>query len=207
MYKRNYIRYFLIIGFASLFHSSALVLFPVYLLVYFKDKISYKSIFTIILIVISLFFTVETVKPYFTQFISANFEKYENYTELQGSSRTLFGNVYYLLFLFLTLLSMRLWRGKTALIFKIYTMNFYIYPLSIIIMFFTRIGMYFEPFILITSAFISFALSRKSSIFKYAFLAIVIIRTLYGFITSITSEDGTLDYGIYQTILSASIIN
>lgn len=207
LYKRDFICYFLIIGLASLFHTSAFVLFTIYLLVFLKDRISYKAIFIIILTIISLFFTVDFLKPFLKEFILENFERYENYTDLQGSARTLFGSVYYFFLLTLTLFSMRLWRRKTALIFKIYTMIFFIYPLSIVIMFFTRIGMYFEPFILITSAFIAFALSRKGSMFKYAFLVIVIIRTLYGFITSITSEDGILDYAIYQTILSAPTLN
>lgn len=203
LYKKDAVRYFLIIGLASIFHTSALVLLPIYLLTFLKDKISYKTVSFLILIIVILFVQADYLKPLFSNLIVDSFENYAIYIYTQGDERSFLGGSYYIFILTLSMIFLPYWKNRMVLIFRIYTVSFFTYPLSIIILFISRIGMYFDPLMLITMPFIAVALNKKNQALRALFILIVVIRTIYSLFSMFNTIDAQRDYGEYKTIFSA----
>ena len=201
--KKDVIRYILIIGFASLFHKSALVLLPVYFLSFIKERLSYKSALLLFTIVILMFLFSDYLKPIVSNLIFSSFENYENYIHLEGSLRSIIGNIYFFLILIIFIYLLPIWEGKAAIINKIFIIYFTIYPLSILIMFILRVGMYFDPIMLSVIPLMTIGLNKKVQSLKIIFILIIIVRTLYAFTSLYKTEGGYEDYGVYQTIFNA----
>src|SRR5665213_2396527 len=79
IYRKDAVRYFLFIGMAWLFHSSALILLPLYFLGYVNWKINKIAGVIIVTIFLSLFLVQNSLLPYLNQFINTYFERYETY--------------------------------------------------------------------------------------------------------------------------------
>lgn len=200
LYKKDAIRYFLCIGIASLFHTSALILLPVYLLGILNWKINKVTGVIFFSFFVSLFIFRESLRPYLSQFISNNFERYEVY-QTAGVISTGLVALYLSGLLILTLYYERFQNRKTAFIFKIAIIGFIFIPLNLLIQLISRVGMYFVPATLIAYPII--LMNLKKHIYKTIFLFLLIFMTTYQFFAFFNSEVWKDAFGIYQTIFSA----
>jgi EpsG family len=200
LYKKDAIRYFLCIGLASLFHFSALILLPVYLLGLFNWKI-YKVYGVIFVsIFVSLFLFSESLSPYLKQFISNYFEKYAIYQDA-GVVNTGLGFLYFSALFILILYFERLQNKEIALVFKIAIISFMLMPLTLIVELTARVRMYFAPATIIAYPIVLMNLKRPIS--KTIFLTLLLIFTAFQFFRFFYSDTWKDTFLTYQTIFSA----
>lgn len=200
LYKKDAIRYFLCIGLASLFHFTAIILAPVYLLTFFNQKIS--KIYSIMLVstFVLLFIFGESLSPHIKQIVSNLSEKYEVYEDA-GVANTGLGFLYYSAAFLLLIYFERLQGREIALVFKIALISFMFMPVALIIQMISRIGMYFEPATII--AYPVILMNFKKPVNKAIFLTILVFFTTYQFFQFFYSDTYKDYFGAYQTIFSA----
>lgn len=200
LYKKNAIRYFLCIGLATLFHYTAIILVPVYLLTYFNHKITKKYGVIVVSIFVSLFLFGECLSPYFKIFISSFSEKYEFYQD-PGVVNSGLGFLYYSSLLILILYFEKLQNREIALVFKVAIISFMFMPLTLIIEMISRAGMYFAPATII--AYPNIINTMKKYISRASYITILLVFTIYQFFQFFYSDTYKDYFGTYQTILSA----
>ncbi len=200
LYKKDAIRYLLCVGLASLFHFSALILLPVYLLGLFNWKINRATGMILVSIFGLLVIFSASFAPYLKEFISCYFEKYAGYQD-EGAFNTGLGFIYFTAMFLLTINFARLQTAETSLIFKIAMIGFMLMPLNLIIDLFGRVGMYFAPATIVAYPIILNHL--KSHVTKVGYLATLVVFTTYKFFEFFSSEIWKDFYGVYQTIFSA----
>jgi len=201
LYKKKAIRYLLCIGLASLFHSSALILFPVYLLGGLNWTINKATVVIAFSIFVSLFMFGTFIMPYMNQFIGSYFEKYEIYKVDEGVVGTGLGILCLSALFILILYYGRFQNNENALIFKIAIISFIFLPLGMLIMLTARIGMYFQPALI---AVYPITLTNiKSILLRNVMLSFLIFFSLYYFFTFFQSDIWQDAFYTYQTILSA----
>jgi hypothetical protein len=203
LFKKDLIRYLLCITVASFIHTSALILFPIFLIGLFNWKINRITGAILISVFIALFVFGESIIPNINQFISNYFERYEAY---QGGSIVGTGiGVLYLSVLFcLTVCYERFQNKENEIAFKIAIISFMFIPLSLVLQLIGRVGMYFAPATIIVYPLI--VLSFKKPIYKTIFVSILLFMTLYEFFQFFSSETFKGAYGTYHTIFSSSLI-
>ncbi len=200
LYQKNAIRYFLCIGVAALFHSSALILLPIYLLGLWNWKISKVQRVIFASLYVSLFLFGESLLPFLKQFINKYFVKYNIYQNT-GVTSTGLGFLFLFAMLILTLYFEKYQNQRTSLIFKIAMINFIFMPLNLLIYSIARVRMYFAPATIIVYPFI--LLNMKKSIGRIILFILLFIFTIYGFFQFFYSDTWKDYFGIYQTIFSA----
>lgn len=200
LYKKSAIRYFLCIGLASLFHFSALILVPAYLLVFLNRKIRvlYGGIF--VSIYVSIFLFGRSLSPYIKLLIHNFFEKYEFYQD-PGVINTGLSLLYYSILFILVLYFESNQNREIALIFKIAIVSFLIIPLPLIIEMAGRLGMYFAPATIVVYPIIVMNIEKPIS--KTIFISMLLVVTIYQFFQFFYSETYQSYFGIYQTIFSS----
>jgi hypothetical protein len=201
LYKKDAIRYFLCVGIASLFHTSAIILFPVYLISFINLKNYKTSSVVIITIFLSIFIFKNFITPYISLFISSYFERYEAY-QSTGISGSGLGVLYYFTLLILILYYERVQNKETQLVFKIAIISFVFIPLYYMFQLIGRIGMYFVPALIVVSPII--AMKLKQPIYKSIFVIALLFMTLYSFFQFFSDDIWKVAFGTYQTIFSAS---
>lgn len=200
LYEKDAIRYFLCILLASLFHFSALILLPVYLLGLFNRRFYTVIGVTFVLIYVSVILFNQSLSPYLNLFINNYFEKYVGYRDA-GVVNMGLGFLYFAVMSILTLYFLRLQNKETALVFMISIISFVLMPLALIIGLTARAGMYFVPATIIAYPIIFMKL--KNPISKIIYLTIVLTATTYRFFQFFYSDVYKDAFGIYQTIFSA----
>ena len=198
--KKNAIRYCLCIGLASLFHSSALILLPVYLIGVLNWTINKKTATILYLIYLLSFLFAQTFLPQINQLVSSNFERYENYS---GSSElgTGLGLIINSILFIIVLYYADFQDNITLIFFKILILCYLLIPFSLILSMLGRAGMYFQPAMIVV--FPTILSNIKNSFFKIIFLGAVVILTIYGFNEFFNSEIYSSSYKTYKTIFSA----
>jgi len=198
--KKDGIRYFTCIGLATLFHYSALILFPVYLLIYFNREIRllYGSIFVSIFLIVFVFG--EILSPYLKFLIISFSEKYDAYQE-PGVVSSGTGFIYYSALFILTLFFERKQNREIAIVFKVAILSYLMIPLPLIIDMTGRLLMYFVPATIIVYPII--AKEFKNIFIKIGFSTILVFLTLFQFIQFFYSDIYQPHFGIYHTIFSA----
>ena len=199
VYKKDLIRFALCIGIASLFHSSALILLPVYLLGYINLKVNKFWGIAIFGIFISLFLYPTIFATYVNTVVMGYFEKYEFYQGPAGTIGTGLGVLYLSGMFLLVLFHDKFQRDQNALLFKIAMISFMFIPLSLVVVLISRVGMYFTPSIIVAYPRI---LKTINSGFKTIFIISFFLMTFYVFFTFFNSELWKTSYGTYRTILS-----
>lgn len=199
IYKKDLIRFAVCIGIASLFHSSALILLPVYLLGYINVKVNKFTGIALFGIFISLFLFPSIFTIYVNSIVTSYFKKYEIY---QGPAETIGTGlgVLYLSGMFLLVLFFdKFQRNQNALLFKIAVISFMFIPLSLMVTLISRVGMYFTPSIIVTYPRI---FKTINSGYKTIFIISFFLMTCYIFFTFFNSELWRTSYGTYRTIFS-----
>jgi len=201
IFKKDFIRYIIIIGIAALFHTSAIILLPVYFIGNLNWKIGKKSGFIILIIYISSFYFVRDFDPYLKQFIRLSFSKYETSFD-QGQIRSGFGIIYIVSLLILILFYERFQKKKIELLFKLALISFAFNPLSMLIHLITRVGMYFTPATLIVYAII--LMNMRTQFSKLIFLVVLVFMNLWSFYKFFSSDIWQQAYSTYHTIFSSN---
>ena len=200
LYNKNAIRYFLCIGLASLFHFSALILLPVYLITFLNRKISIVCGGILISIFASLFIFGSSIAPYLKLVIISFSDKYDAYQDA-GVVSSGFGFIYYSVLFVITLYFERIQHREIALVYKIAIISFLLIPLPLIIDMTGRLLIYFAPATMIV--YPNIVSSLKQPINKITFSTMLVLLTLFQFIQFFNSETYQYYFGIYQTIFSA----
>lgn len=204
IYKKDLIRYVICVGIAWLFHSSAVILLPLYLLGLANYQITHKRAVVIFIVFLSLFFYGKLFLPAINELISLYFEKYELY-EGQAILSTGFGLVLLAgLFAFILYFA-DVQTDRASLLFKIGMISFLILPISQFIMYLARVNMYFSP---ATIAIFPLILTKiKNPFVKLLFTLFLITFTIYGFFSFFESDIYKSSVETYQTIFSAPEFN
>ena len=198
--ERKPLNFCFLILLASFFHTSALILLPIYFINFINWRINRISMITILSVFVILFFIGAQIQPIINEFISQYFEKYGRY---DGEARigTGIGIVVSLLFLGSLLYYEKFQSEDQRSLFKIGILSFMIIPLSLIIDLITRIGLYFEPVVIAVYPLILFRM--KEVLVKSAFVLLIIIYNLFIFYVFFTSDVFGEYFANYKTIFSA----
>ena len=200
------VQYFLCIGVAMLFHTSAVILLPVYLLglfVNWHSNIVNKSISGVI--AICLFALLYIIREYVTAILNFLINSYyDRYLDYQnpGELHSGLGVVYGLGILFLAIYYGNTQNKRIESIVSVAMLNYFLIPLNIIISMITRIDFYFYPAIFV--AYPVILNNFKSPVIRVLFLTLTFAFAGYKFYGYINFEDNPEHYGTYKTIFSAS---
>jgi transmembrane protein EpsG len=204
IFKKDFLRYSACILLGYLFHSSALILWPLYFLGFVNWRINKNASILIFLLFVSLFLFGKYLLPFLDQFILKNFERYEGY-HASAVIGTGIGLIYSSILFIVVLYFARFQVQETALIFKIAIFSFMFIPLSFLIQIVGRIGMYFEPATLIAYPLVLKHI--KKEYLKVIFLASFLGFTGYIFFQFFHSDLWSEAFGTYHTIFTAPKID
>jgi len=199
--KKSFVSYVLCICLAALFHFSAVVLLPLYLLSISNWKFWDLKLSFAIAIFLSLFVFSDALYPIMREAAGFVYPHYLEY-EKPGSVKSGLGFLYTGLFLCILIYSARLQNKEIVLIFKLSIIYLIMQPLILSIEIFSRFLMYFAPTIL--CAYTNSLKSFKSPPLKYVYLAMILAFSLYLFFQFFFSETYRDNFGTYQTLFSAS---
>lgn len=197
--RKNSIRYFFCIALASLFHYTAVILFPVYLLTFINCKIRLMYGVVIASVFLSLFVFGPSLSPYFKLLISGVYSKYEFYQDA-GEINSDLGFAYYSVLFAFILYFERFQNREIALFFKVAVVGFLFVPLTLVIEIFARAGMYFMPAIIVV--YPNILMIKKNVVVNVLFLAVIILVTIYQFFAFFYSDTYSEYYRDYQTFFS-----
>lgn len=195
--KRKLVMYLLFIFIAVGFHSSAVVLFPLYFVLN-DSKIKKKWIvlitaLTVILIGTPLF---EVILSKVLVYLPLNYTAYFEQGLTNSLRATLISSVYFVFVIFNInkLEGKEIIYGKLSLIYTIISL------LTIKLSMLGRVGMYFEIFLIVTIVQIISRIKVKA--YKQIAFIIIILIYLLRYYSFFTNPMWTEHYRIYKTILS-----
>jgi hypothetical protein len=199
--KIDAIRYGLCIGLASLFHSSALVLLPVYLLGVLDWTFNKKTAIFLFTVYLLSFVLSQSFLPMINILVSSFFVRYQEYegvTEIGTGLGLILNSALFFLVLYYTDLQ----NNKASIFFKILIISYLFIPLSLDLSMLGRASMYFWPSMIVV---FPMTLSNiKNPIFKTIVLGVIVTLTIYGFNEFFNSEIYGSSYKTYKTIFSAT---
>lgn len=198
--KKSFVRYFITIAVAGMFHYSALLLLPVYFLVFFNKKIKILLGSILFLIYSSLFVFGEKLASLVQVLMLNVTDKYEVYQE-GGVVDSGFGFIYFTLLFIIVLLYDSKQTKEVALLFKIAILSFFIIPLGLIIEMSGRFAMYLSPTTMLV--YPNILASMNSLVKKHVFVLVLLFFTLYQFLMFFYSETYEKYFFEYHTIFSA----
>jgi hypothetical protein len=192
--------YLLMIGMASLFHESALVLLPAYLLAYINVPLKDYIRVALLILFGLLFFLKQNILPLVNVVILSNFAEYELYDEAARLSTGL-GILILTFFFCLTLYFDQYQDHKNGILFKLSLISYVFLPLGLILAMLARVGMYFEVIKIAVFPVLLFSLHK--SIWKYPFALVFFTFTMVDFYSFFQSEVWRDAFGVYKTIFSS----
>jgi transmembrane protein EpsG len=199
--KNRVLLFVLLVILASFFHSSAIILLPIYLVVNWEWKFNFVEVSAIILSFIILIFSMEYLPHFINNIVGKYFTIYYRYLELSGVEiKSGLGIIFEMfLFLFLLIYSKFQHREITPIV-KIYLISFYFIPLSMLSSMLSRSGMYFTPAAIVVFP-MSFYLVKDVGIRRIIMSAFIlyILYTFYVFYNSAVWKDS---FQVYKTIFS-----
>lgn len=200
--RKDFVRYFLCAAVAAFFHTSALILIPVFLLSLFNWRINGITAIFIVTIFLLLFMYGIYLLPVLNEIISTHFERYEVYQDSETAKLGSGVGFVYLCFLFLLIIHFEKFQNREiSLLFKLAILSFLFIPTGFIFMMFARISMYFSPAIIVVYPVIISNIQKN--LYKKAVLYTIIFFTAYGFYQFFQSETWKDAFGVYHTIFSA----
>ena len=203
IYRNNLLRYHFSICIASFFHTSALILFPIFYLKFFKKKYYKKLTMIIFIIFISMLLFGQFLKPYIFNFLSNSFDRYSEYAD-EGVLNTGLGLMFNIIMFVSVLYFYKFQNGSNELLFKIATIAFFTIPLGLVVLIGSRLGFYFLPVMAVVYSLIASNIRRFE--FRVIFLSSIIFITMYQFYYFFQSDIWAPYYGTYKTIFSSPFI-
>lgn len=202
IYKKRFVRYFICIALASTFHSSALIFFPVYLIGLVDWKVNKITALIFFIIYPLMYLFLSYLQVYVSQFVEIYFHVYERYLDRDmGKIGSGIGFIFSLFLLWLIIIKLGYQVGEKHFLFKISILSYYFTPFAFINPMIGRIGMYFEPFMIVVfTAVLMLIRARNVRFAVIALYSVIVLFSFYGFFQSDIWRES---YGQYKTIFSA----
>ena len=203
LYKKDALRYFLCGSLAALFHTSALILFPVYLLRLFNWKITNLRAIGIFTIFVLTYVLGESLLPYIQRLLSF-FDILNRYEEFQFEAVKVGTGLGIVLFSCMFALVLFYARSQTAerlLLFKFVSISYLLMALGLFMMSLGRVQLYFESAEI--AVFPLIIINTKDQVFRYLILAILVFIILYSFFVFFNSDTYKEFFYVYKTIFSS----
>jgi hypothetical protein len=202
LYKKDFLRFILIILLSSLFHNSALTMFILIPLTIFRWKINLRVGIILCSIFIILFGAGSFIMASTNNFLQLYMNRYEHHLEQdivlnQGVG---LGVIFQFIILIITMYYARFQENKNELLFKIYIISFMFIPLSLYVWLIGRIGFYFTIFSIAVIPIIVPGIKNK---FSGRIVPLMFITfTLYNFLKFFQSKIWIEDFGTYRSIIT-----
>lgn len=193
--KRDLIKYTLLILIATGFHASAIIVFPVYFLLNEKKLVNRTKIVIIGVLAVLLFTPVFDIVAYkILGYLPANYTFYFE-QGLQNTTRaTILSSVYF----FVVLFNINKLQGREMIYGKLSLIATILSILAMRLSMLTRVGMYFDIFLIVTLPHIfSKIKSRTNRFLLFLLLLTIYILRYYSFFTHPVWSDA---YRVYRTI-------
>lgn len=203
--KKQYLRYLLIILFASFFHRSALFLLPLVVFCFVNFRLNKFAISLTLLLFGSLFFFKTWYEDILNLIINTSFEKYEVYLGDTVTMGAGLGFIFLVILFLLILFNEKKQSKDISLFFKLSILGFLFIPLGFIVQLIGRVGMYFSIVNIIVFPYLILNISKP--IIKYGLLILILLITFWDFYLFFNSPIWKEKFGTYQTIFSAPYLN
>jgi len=202
LHKKNVIGYFICIGLAALFHLSAVILLPVFLLGLFNWKINKATAAGLLASYIIFVFMGKVFKKQIVNLITNYFERYAFYNTQSGIEIGTGMGLLFCTLLFVLILWYEQYQTKeNAIVFKLAIVSYLLLPASLIIMILGRSAMYFQPATIVVIPLVF--TNIKNDIVRYTVMFALISITLLSFNGFFHSKVWEKKFGTYQTIFSS----
>lgn len=202
IYEKKAVRYLMCIILASLIHTSALILFPLYIFGYYNPRVRIKSGAIIITVFSLLFVFGKVIAPKITVFVSNRIQRYSVYEQAgAGELTTGLGLVFLSVILILSVATERYQHRKDAIPYKLLIINSMFIPLGLAYMMFGRLAMYFAPAAI--AVYPLNALPLKNVFIRYSYILLIIVFIAVGFFRFFQSPIWHDSYESYKTIFTA----
>lgn len=193
---RKALKYFITIIIAANFHFSAIILLPLYFII--NQKQISKKIFFIIVMLLFVFIVTplfEIVMEFFLQYLPYHYTIY--YREGLGNSlrATIISSFYLALILF----NFRKLEGKEVVYGKLSLIAAIIMILAYKVSMITRVGMYFDIFMIVTLPIIFSKFNNK--IIKISLFIILVSIYLLRYYSFFTNPINSIYYKVYTNLL------
>jgi hypothetical protein len=198
--NRNLFKFTVLICLASLFHTSAIVLLPIYLIAS-PSKITKKTVSAFLIVFLFTFFFGNFIFTSIYPFIDQYLNRYTVHTEvIQGGEFDSGFGFLLIIFFFCSFLYYSIGEiGYSAVLFKLAIFFYVLYPFSIYIQIFGRIQMYFEPMLIIATPLLIQKINNP--LYKKVFILLILFFYLYSFIVFFNSPLWSSFY-VYNTIFN-----
>lgn len=207
IYKRNVLKYIFLIYIATLFHSSAAFLFPLFLLGYLNFRINIKHIIVVIAVFVSfVVFNKELYKLIF-QFTSQSeqFDFYSIYTrDVKFLSVGIGFAINLLIYTIVMIVSNKDENEENIIFPKIVIISLLIIPLSLLTPLITRLNYYLLPIMIVVFPIVFNQI--KYLTVRRSFVLLVVLFTLYTFVAFFESPVHGPYYKEYKTFFSSSLL-
>lgn len=199
--KRNLFKYFLTISLASLFHTSAVFLFPIYFLSNSDKKIDFFKLLLYGVIFVVPFMYLNTFFTQFEMLISLYFSDYMTYT-YDSEIKTNFGAGFFLnISIYLIVLYLARFEKETRYnkLYVLTLISIILIPVSVIIPILGRLNFYLSP---VMMCVFPLTISKiKPHIARFLFIATYLAFTIYQFVSFFLSDVWSDHFFEYKTIL------
>ena len=203
LYERKWIKYFAIVFIATLFHSSAIILYPVYLLVYFaKVKFNYSTISFVVILLMAWYALAASVLGFLSPLLLSmdEWNSYEGmFMDAKGTSFGL-GVLMGILLTVMCLTQIKNNEKANTLATLDYSLNMLITPIVMIVPIAARFNSYFiiMSIIVFPLAFQSFM--KKNRFLGLCFLGFIMIYLLFMWFSIFTGVIWSWSFKEYHTI-------
>jgi len=200
--QKKAVKYILTILFATLFHTSAVFLFPFIFLAYINWRLKLKYIIIIVLLFMVPIIYVNELVEYINLFTNLYLGFYSGYLEKSEVNTTVGLGFFLNVFIYLIVIYKAQHEEGFGnnILFKIATISLLMIPLSFGVQLIGRLNFYLLP---VMMAVFPLTFEKfKSNHIRLVFMAIIILFTLYNFFIFFQSEVWKDNFGIYHTIFS-----
>lgn len=207
IYKKNILKYLVLIYIGTLFHSSAAFLFPLFLLGYRNFRINNKHIVVVIAIFVGFVVFNKELYNLFFQFTSQSkqFDFYSVYTrDVKFLSVGIGFAINLLIYTIVMVVSKKVENEEKFIYPKIVMISLLIIPLSLLTPLITRLNYYLLPIMVVVFP-IAFNQIKYLTV-RRSFLFLVVLFTLYTFVAFFESPVHGPYYKEYKTIFSSSFL-
>jgi hypothetical protein len=199
VYKKNIIGFLSCIAIASLFHSSALIVLPVYLIGLFNFKFNIFAAAIVFAVYLCFFRITDIIMSSLSVFLLLNIKDYAIYMDQTESSAGL-GVLFYSIVLFFILIYAKNNCNENLLLSKISIFHFIFIPLGLSVTMFYRLGFYFTPALM--AALPQLFLNVRPLFVKRSIIILLVLHTIYSYNQFMNSETYSKAFSTYKTILS-----
>jgi|SRR5690554_920094 len=203
--QRKRIKYLLLITIATLFHTSAIFLYPFVFLIDINKKLNFKYLIVVFGLLLGLLAYSESLLVHINQYIINYFEFYTVYLKESGKKNIINLGliVNMIIYLIVVFMSQNEEDYEINMFFKLAIASLFLLPLSFVMDFLSRLSFYFILPVMIVVFPIVFE-KFKTKILKFSFMGLVVLFTSYRFYAFFYNEVWHEKFMQYQTIFSAT---